>query len=177
MTVNRPVWTLKSSATSTFERRAVGVLVGDGGLVLRQPGGDGDVDRAEAERAELEGGPVEVRIELLGDGDVLGGGAAVVLEVDGVGQGARRLDEALRAVAGGADHGVGVVGRPFSPLNHLLCRRTAGYLPLRSGCGTMRPVPPALLRPWGAFLAIASAGFRNWPLSVKLYCRRAARSD
>ena len=88
--------------------RAVGVLVADGGLVLRQPGGNGDVDRAEAERAELEGGPVEVRVELLGDGDVLGGGAAVVLELDGVRPGARRLDEALRAVAGGADQGVGV---------------------------------------------------------------------
>ena len=62
------------------QRRAVGVLVGDGGLVLRQPGGDGDVDRPEAERAELERGPVEVGVELLGDGDVLGGGAAVVLE-------------------------------------------------------------------------------------------------
>ena len=86
VTVNRPVWTLKSRATCTFNERAVGVLVADGGLVLRQPGGDGDVDRAEAERAELEGGPVEVRIELLGDGDVLGGGAAVVLEVDGVRQ-------------------------------------------------------------------------------------------
>ena len=95
------------------QRRAVGVLVADGGLVLRQPGGNGDVDRAEAERAELERGPVEVRIELLGDGDVLGGGAAVVLEVDGVRQGAGRLDEALRAVAGGADEGVGVVRRPL----------------------------------------------------------------
>ena len=108
--VNSPVWTLKSRATCHVQGRAVGVLVADRGLVLRQPGGNGDVDRAEAERAELEGGPVEVRVELLGDGDVLGGGAAVVLEVGGVGPGAARLDEALRAVAGGTDEGVGVVG-------------------------------------------------------------------
>src|SRR5208282_5940134 len=42
--------------------RAVGVLVADGRLVLRQPGGNGDVDRAEAERSKLERGPVEVGI-------------------------------------------------------------------------------------------------------------------
>ena len=53
----------------------------------------------------MEGGPIEVVVELLGDGDDLGGDAAVVLELDGVGQGAGRLDEKLRAVAGGADEG------------------------------------------------------------------------
>src|SRR5262249_35474553 len=63
-----------------------------------------------AERAELKGRPVEVRTELLGDGDVLGGDAAVVLEVDGVGEAGGRSDEPLSAVAGGADQRVGVVG-------------------------------------------------------------------
>ena len=86
MTVNRPVWTLKSNFDLDVQRRAVGVLIGDGRLVLRQPGRDRDVDRAEAERTELECRPVKVRIELFGDGDVLGGGAAVVLEIDRVGQ-------------------------------------------------------------------------------------------
>lgn len=50
-----------------MQGRAVGVLVTDGGLVLRQPRGYGDVDRAETERAEAERGPVEVGAELLGD--------------------------------------------------------------------------------------------------------------
>ena len=47
-----------------------------------------------------------VTIDALGRG----GGGGGVLEVDPVGQDAVRGDEALRAVAGGADHGVGVVG-------------------------------------------------------------------
>ena len=45
----------------------------DGGLILRQTGGHANVDRPETEGAKLEGGPIEVGIELFGDGDVLGG--------------------------------------------------------------------------------------------------------
>ncbi len=58
-----------------------------------------DRDRvvAEAEAGPLEGGPVEVRIELVGDVDPLGrgGGGGVVLEVDLVGERVGRADEVL----------------------------------------------------------------------------------
>ena len=68
---------------------------------------------AESEIAELEGAPIEVRIELLGDLDDLRGGRGgrLVLEVDGVGEGAAVRDESRRAVAGRARDEVGVRGR------------------------------------------------------------------
>ena len=72
----------------------------------------GIVDRvvAEAEAGPLEGGPVEVGVELVGDVHALGrgGGGGGVLEVDVVGEGIGWADEILRAVAGGAELVVGV---------------------------------------------------------------------
>ena len=63
---------------------------------------DLDGQAAEAEAVELEGAPVEVGVELLGDLDDegRGGGGRDVLEVDDVGQRGRRRDEPLVAEAG-----------------------------------------------------------------------------
>ncbi len=108
--VNRPVWTLKFRSTSTFNERAVDVAVGYRGLVLRQSRGDGHIDRPEAERAELERGPIQVGAERLVDGDILRRHAAVVFELDIVGQSPGRDEEPLRAISRGTDELVGVVG-------------------------------------------------------------------
>ena len=90
--------------------RAAGV---DARLVRFQAGRHRVELPAEAEIAELEGAPIEVRIELLGDLDDLrrGRGGRLVLEVDGVGEGAAVRDESRRAVAGRAGDEVGVRGR------------------------------------------------------------------
>ena len=67
---------------------------------------------AEPDRAELERAPVEVRAELLGDDDVVGGdlGGLLVGEFDRVGERAAGREESGGAVAGGAEQVVGVVG-------------------------------------------------------------------
>ena len=78
-------------------------------MVLRQPSGNDEVDGPEAERAELECGPIQVRVELRRDGNVLRGQAAIVLEIDGVWKGAGRNEKALSAEACRADEGVGVM--------------------------------------------------------------------
>jgi hypothetical protein len=67
---------------------------------------------AEADLGQGEGGPVEIGVELVGDGDDLGwgGGGGVVLEVDAVGERDRRADVAGRAEAGWAEFLVGVNG-------------------------------------------------------------------
>src|SRR5262249_8838293 len=88
------------------ERGAVRVRRVDAGLEGLQAGRHGDDRRAEADVAELERGPVEVRVEGLGDGHVLGRGGRlirVVLEVDRVGQRGVGADELLVAGASGAN--------------------------------------------------------------------------
>ena len=86
----------------------VDVLVGDRRLVLREPGRDAHIDRAKAERAKLEGRPVEARGELLRDDDVLRRHAAVVFKFDRVRQFLSGGHKLLGAEAGRANEGVGV---------------------------------------------------------------------
>ena len=64
----------------------------------------------EAEAGEAEGVPVQVGVELLGDGDLLrrGGGGDGVLEVDGVGKRGGGGDEVLLAKSSGSDDQVGI---------------------------------------------------------------------
>ena len=82
----------------------------DRGLIVLGVGRDRDDIVAKADRSELEGFPVQVRVKLIGDHDLLSGGGrrGIVLEIDLVGQRAGRVDEPLRAVAGGTELGVGV---------------------------------------------------------------------
>jgi len=67
---------------------------------------------AEGYLAQLEGGPVEVGIELVGNGHPLCRccGSGVVLKVDAVGQGGVVTDIVVSAIAAGASQGVGVFG-------------------------------------------------------------------
>ena len=66
----------------------------------------------EPEIAELEGAPIEVGGDLLGDSDDLGrsGGRRLVFEDDRVGEGLARGDEILASEAGGAEDVVGIDG-------------------------------------------------------------------
>ena len=78
-----------------------------------ETGRDGNRGRAELDVAELERGPVEVRVELGGDGHVLGGGGGllgIVLEADGVGEHLLWIHKRRRAEAGRADQLVRVEG-------------------------------------------------------------------
>ena len=108
---------------------AVGV---DPRAVRRQAGRHVDDVIAEPDRAELERGPVEVRAELLGDDDVVGGdlGGLLVGEFDRVGEGAAGGEEAGGAVAGGAEEVVGVVGRLV-----VGCQQPPGTRPAGGGPG------------------------------------------
>ena len=85
----------------------------DRGREVLAPARDRDVRVAEPDLCELERGPVEVRVELVGDINLLGRGGCGgrVLEVHAIGEGLIRRDESLRAVAARADERVGVDGR------------------------------------------------------------------
>ena len=66
---------------------------------------------AKPDRAELERAPIQVRAELLGDDDVVGGdlGGFLVGEFDRVGERAAGRDESDRPIARGAKEIVGIV--------------------------------------------------------------------
>ena len=76
-------------------------------------GGDGDPVVAEADFGQSEAGPVEVGVELVGDGNVLrrGGGGGFVLKVDSIRKRGGRGDVAGGAEASGGEFLVGVGGR------------------------------------------------------------------
>ena len=85
----------------------------DGRLVVLAAGRDRQDRVAPADAGELEGAPVQVGVELVGDRDGLGrgGGRGGVLEVDLVGEDSSSVgNEVGGTVAGGADHGVRVGG-------------------------------------------------------------------
>ena len=80
-------WRCSAGLDVHVERLAV-VGHRHGRFVVLAAGRDREDRVAEADAGELEGGPVQIGVELVGDGDVLGrgGGRGGVLEVDLVGE-------------------------------------------------------------------------------------------
>ena len=106
--VTRPVVRLMPAVTSTNTPRvARGV---DAGAVVVPAGRDADRGVAEAEIAELERAPIQVRIELLGDDDELGrgGGRGLVFKIDEVGERLGWCQKAVGPEAARSGNEVGV---------------------------------------------------------------------